>query len=534
MLKVFLGFVVSVVVLLASAYVPLVGQRAYATSANVLITEIQAGAIGAATQEFIVIYNNSPDEVDISGWCLTNKSNATIVCFSAPAYGQALYLPGYKHAVAVSTALSSTLLPGTVAVAYIPTSQSSGSITGSSDTISLIDHTGNLVDRQEWTTSISAGMWFERRYGTAIPVVYQDTDTSADWTVRASGEIPVDETEVDQTIVDVCPNIEGVQTTVPIGKVIGDDGDCMDDVILKLNVTELLPNADGSDEGQEFIELYNPNDQALLLSNYTLYVGPQYEDTYSFPVGVVIQPKSYLSFSNSDMPFTLLNSSSRVRVALKNGVIVSDDVPTYSSPKDGESWALIDGLWQYTHQPTPGYMNVAMGTVAASSAEMATAQPCAANQYRSPETNRCRLLTTLGVAVTPCKDGQYRSEETNRCRNIATDAKTIVPCDEDQERNPETQRCRKIAAAAQPAACKEGQERNLDTNRCRTITKMPTADYAVLGAETKSGGNWYIWAAVGGVLLLALGYAIWEWHEELARFCRRYSLAVLRFARIRK
>jgi len=142
MLKVFLGFVVSVVVLLASAYVPSVGHRAYATSATVLITEIQAGATGAATKEFIVIYNNSPDEVDISGWCLTNKSNVTIVCFAAPSAGQALYLPGYKHAVAASTALSSTLLPGTVTSAYIPTSQSSGSITGSSDTISLIDHTG--------------------------------------------------------------------------------------------------------------------------------------------------------------------------------------------------------------------------------------------------------------------------------------------------------------------------------------------------------------------------------------------------------
>jgi len=367
-----------------------------------------------------------------------------------------------------------------------------------------------------------------------VPFIYQDSDTSSDWSIRASAEIPVDETELDQTIVDICPNVEGIQTALPTGKIISDDGECIDDVILKLNVTELLPNADGSDEGKEFIELFNPNDQALLLSNYTLYVGPQYEDTYSFPVDAVIQPHSYLSFSNSAIPFTLLNSSSRVLVALKNGVIVSDDMPIYTAPKDGQSWALIDGQWHYTDQPTPGSMNIAMGTADSALTETATIQLCAANQYRSPETNRCRLLTILGAVVTPCKDGQYRSEETNRCRNIASDVKTIVSCDEDQERNPETQRCRKIVVAAQPAACKEGQERNPDTNRCRVVTKMPTADYGVLGAETKSSGNWYVFAAVGGVLLLALGYAIWEWHAEIATFYRKYSLILLRFARIRK
>src|SRR4051812_31864888 len=106
MLKVFLGCVVSVVVLLSSAYVPLDGPRAYAASANVLMTQIQAGGIGAATQEFIVLYNNSAAEVDVTGWCLTNKSGVSIACLNAPLQGQAIYLPAYKHATIVSSALA--------------------------------------------------------------------------------------------------------------------------------------------------------------------------------------------------------------------------------------------------------------------------------------------------------------------------------------------------------------------------------------------------------------------------------------------
>ena len=249
MLKVFLGFVASAVVLLSGAYVPLAIPKAYAASASMLITQIQAGGIGAPTKEFIVIYNNSPDEVDISGWCLTNKNNVMIVCFGTSIAGQALYVPGYKHAVTASTALTSTLLPGTVTSAYAPISQSSGSITSSNDIISLIDHSGMQVDQQSWKTSISAGMQFQRRYSASLPVIYQDTNTVEDWSIGTSGELTANETTLDMTAADTCPNIEGVQIFLPIGKVINEAGGCVDLATVHLNVTELLPNAIGSDKG---------------------------------------------------------------------------------------------------------------------------------------------------------------------------------------------------------------------------------------------------------------------------------------------
>jgi hypothetical protein len=63
---------------------------------------------------------------------------------------------------------------------------------------------------------------------------------------------------------------------------------------------------------------------------------------------------------------------------------------------------------------------------------------------------------------------------------------------------------------------------------------MPHADYAVLGAESNQGGNWYVLATIGGILLLALAYAVWEWHDELGKFFRRYYGRFLQFARIRK
>jgi len=522
MLKAFLGYVVSVVVLLSSAYV----TPTYAASATVLMTHIQAGGAGAATQEFIVLYNTTASRVAISNWCLTNKSNVAFACFSTDV-GQTRFLPAYGHAIIASAAFATAFPTTHFSLVYTPISQSSGSITGGSDAVSLVND-GGIVDVHAWTTSIAGGMQFERRKIGGDPVVYVDTDVAADWSMTVPTSIPPDETETITTIIDLCPNIGGDQTSVPSAMEVNSIGECVEHVVVPLSITEILPNAAGTDTDNEFIELYNPNDVPVALAGYKLYVGPQLEGAYDFPTGAVLPAHSYQAFTNADIPFTLLNSSSRVVLKTQDGRAVFD-VPAYTSPEDGVSWALIDELWQYTYSPTPGLMNV---LAANPIDDIPLLQACAANQYRSIETNRCRLIATSNA--TPCKDGQYRSEETNRCRNIAADAKAVTPCDEGEERNAETNRCRKIVAATAQTPCKEGQARNPDTNRCRTITKMPDAGYKAVGGNIENTGSWYVWVAIGALLLLAIGYAIWEWHHEIGKYFLRSKDHVLRFARLRK
>ena len=523
MLKAFLGFVVSVVVLLSSAYVP----PAYAASADVMITQIQAGGSGAATQEFVVLYNNSSHELDMAGWCLTNKNAVAIACFSVE-LGQSRHLPAYGHTVVVSAPLAAVFPSVHFGLVYLPLSQSSGSITGGSDTISLINHNG-VIDSHTWTSTIPGGMQFERHKLSAEPNIYIDTDTISDWSITTPSTIPPDETQLVTTPIDVCPNITGDQTTVPLGMVIDGTEGCSNSLIIPLSITELLPNAVGSDTGNEFIELYNPNNFEVNLSGYLLSTGLQKNNSFSFPAGEFISAGSYKSFSNSQIPFTFLNTTMKVVLTTIDGRMVSE-LPDYVDPKEGTSWALINEGWRYTNSPTPGAKNIF--TFSTMIDDSMIIQPCAANQYRSLDTNHCRLTATSNVA--PCKDNQYRSEETNRCRTILSEAKIIVACSEDEERNATTNRCRKIVSATTPAACKEGQERNLDTNRCRTIVKMPTAEYAVPAAKAENTGNWYVWGAIAVLFLLAVGYAIWEWHHEIGLLLYRLKARMLRFARPHK
>ena len=526
MVKIILWYVVSVVALLSSAWVVC---PAYATSATVLITHIQAGASGAATQEFIVIYNASLEDVEITGWCLENKKDAIVACFDDPD-GWLVFLPAGKYAVAASSSFAATVPVGSVTTVYDPASQNSGSITGSSDTITLLDRDKGIVDDYSWMAPLAGGDQLERRQSDALvnqgeeeplvidepdepeeqgepaPAVYQDTDAPEDWSVVSSYLPPVNQVRrEDPGLVDMCESLEGMQVTVPLGMEIDELGVCVERVVMQLVVSELLPNASGSDIGHEFIEIYNPNDVAVALAPYRLLVGPAYEKSYEFPAGAAIAAGAYISFSNSAIPFTLLNTTSRLALALEDGTVLSE-VPAYDTPKDDESWALIGDDWIYTNSPTPNSANTASQEVTA------------------PE-------ATSGSTLKPCADNQYRSSETNRCRLIATQSTQPKPCNADQERNAETNRCRKIVTATAPKPCKEGQERNLTTNRCRTVVKMTTVDYGVLGAETKTGGNWYVLAAIGGVLLVALGYAVWEWHIELAGFFKKVTTRLQRLAR---
>jgi hypothetical protein len=237
-----------------------------------------------------------------------------------------------------------------------------------------------------------------------------------------------------------------------------------------------------------------------------------------------------MTFSNNDIKYTLVNTSGNVILRSADDTLI-DETLIYENPSDGMAWAVIDNVWQYTDQPTPGAVNVASSVEIESEVALSSnLAPCADNQYRSPETNRCRLIATSVSTLTPCKDNQYRSEETNRCRNIASDATALAPCDEGQERNPETNRCRSIASvlgASDLVPCKEGQERNPETNRCRNVASaMPQAEYKP-EQTNQSANNYIIWWSLGAVLLVAIIYGIWEWRHEIAGFLGKIKIAFL-------
>jgi Lamin Tail Domain len=597
---------VSSCLLLISPFLPV--YQSYAVSTSMVISQIVAGTTNpsAPTQEFVSLYNNSDVDVNITNWCITNKSSATFACVTAPANVKV-----YVHArsyVKIASQSFATANPGQYDVTFPVTNQSSGSIT-LTDTVTLIDAGGQAVDSATLPSNFASGNVWQRN--TASPGILQDTDVSTDFTRVTSGLImPASGTFEIETIIDVCPNIAGAQATIPTGLVIDAAGNCVTpppvDVcpniaglqiempagfmtdgqgacyqdlcsniaglqavipndydqqgtnciehdecpnvvgtqsalpsgykkiggecvldLLPLQLTEILPNPAGSDTGHEYIELYNPTERSADLGLYTLYVGVNNEKSYSFPAGSQLSPGEYAVFYDSDMKFTLVNSAGKVSLAGTDGTMINQ-TDSYANPGDDEAWALIDGSWQYTNQPTPGTTNLPSPGEAEDTTDGSQGMAaCPTGKYRNPLTNRCRNIESDATVLAACDGDQYRNPETGRCRKIAT-AGALAPCKDGQYRSEETNRCRNISASsATLTPCKEGQERNPDTNRCRNVAakSVPNAAFAV--QPVKDGGKSFIgWWALGGVGALALGYAGWEWRYEARRFIRNLKLTV--------
>lgn len=527
-----LKMLAAILILLQGVFVV---SRVSASTSGVVIYQVFAG-VGSATQEFVALYNNTDVEVNITGWCLTNKNNVEVGCFNAPPDSE-IVIGARQFAIAASASLTSSI--------HIDLSLADVSkITGSSDAITLSNAAKQPIDVVDWSQNLATGSALQRKQ--TAPGVMQDTDVApADFEKLAGPPLAQNidlclnlvgvqnfkpaNTIIDATNhcvappVDVCTNIAEDQAVVPVGYVLV-DGSCVLD-LKPLQITELLPNAQGMDTGREYVELYNPTEVVVDLSAYRLQTGINADKTLPFPAGSAIGPGEYKTFYDSDMAFSLVNTTGKVALIGADGRFVSAS-EQYDSPADDMAWALIDGMWQYTNRSTPGALNLASeldeGGMGSAGAMLAA---CAPGKYRHPLTNRCRNIETDATVLASCDADQYRNPETGRCRKIAT-AASLALCKEGQYRSEETNRCRNIVAANTPVPCAEGQERNPQTNRCRNVPakSIPEAAFAV--QPVAEGMKAFVgWWALGGVGLLALGYAGWEWRREVMSFVSRLSFS---------
>lgn len=529
MLKKISGLFLGLVVLVGSACV----TPTHASSAlPVAITYIQPGSSASALSEYVAVYNMSSVSVDITNWCVSNKLGTTFACVDVSTTGERQILPAYSSAVFASDKFlldNSTAVNG-LAGRIVFTNQSSGAIVASSDSITLLDADDEVVDHFSWTSAPASGKIFQRivlASGTgtgvnvgggvnnsAAAVLYATTGSAADWQSVKPATYPLNETIITlESSPELPPGEPSDPSSDPpsgsspdlVSNPSGSSGDSpsssnvdapqsIEPVAAWFDpyITEVLPNPDGADTGNEYIEVYNPNITSVSLENYALSVGEPGK-VYPFPAGAVLEAGEYKAFSNTIIKFTLLNSTSVVQ--LMQGSRVVGPVVRYESPASGMAWALVNSEWVYT-APSPNTLNELLWSDDVEAEEDGAAsvlKPCAANQYRNPTTNRCRLIASSGASqLVPCKTGQVRDTTTNRCRSVA--------------------------AAQELTPCKSGQERNPATNRCVTIKKMTDTNYAVEASAEKSKGAiaWYTWLGVVGVIMAVIAYAVWEWRVELS------------------
>lgn len=122
-------------------------------------------------------------------------------------------------------------------------------------------------------------------------------------------------------------------------------------------INELMINPTGNDTDQEWIELYNPNEKNINLSNWLIDDQEGGSKPYLLPIGTIINSHEYLVLPISQTNIVLNNSSDSVRLFTPD-LFLSEEI-TYKKSKENYSYSRTkDQSWQWTNILTPWSENI--------------------------------------------------------------------------------------------------------------------------------------------------------------------------------
>lgn len=271
--------------------------------------------------EFIELYNTSTETVGLAGWLLSDATSNTYT-------------------------LSGSIQGGGYVAFYRSDSNLAFNNTG--DTAELYHPDGALTDSVEYTESAdedssyaldSDGEWS----WTTTPTPYRaNVITNAD---AENGEEGNKQDDGDPEEEDAAEEEEGEED---------DGGDeptyqLSDHIIL----SELLPDPEGSDATDEWIELVNTGNTQVNLHAWEIFVG---DDLYAFNDSTKIEGNGYVLLAITTSGLSLNNSGETVTLLDPTGSIM--DTVTYMDAPNGESYSRTEDNWQWTTTPTPAAANV--------------------------------------------------------------------------------------------------------------------------------------------------------------------------------
>lgn len=187
----------------------------------------------------------------------------------------------------------------------------------------------------------------------------------------------------------VTPNARNIVMSTNAGSVLGTNetirppASSANQTYPALLISELLPNPKSpqTDAEHEYVEIYNPNDEAVNLANYVIVSGLQDNHKYTIKEGS-IEPGAYMAFYNSSTHLTLSNSEGHAKLLAPNGTQI-DATGNYAKAPDGQAWIYAGGKWQWTTTPTPGKSNVFIASTTSTSSTASRNNAASGSSNRS-------------------------------------------------------------------------------------------------------------------------------------------------------
>jgi hypothetical protein len=293
--------------------------------------------------EWIELYNNTDQAINLDGWIL-KASDGT------PNIALAGNLPAKGFFILERTD-DDTLLGILADQIY------TGALGNSGEDLKLYDNSGNLIDQVDSSSGWFSGDNSTKQTMERINSKVSGNDASNWQTSQNPGGTP-----------KVANNIVAVEEVKPKEELPEQQLKTEEDTqpqILKeetknypigILINEILPSPKGSDETEEWIEIFNQNDFEVDLSGWKIFDTAGKTTTFIFPAETKISAKGFLVLSRPTTKITLNNDGDTLNLIQPNNNTV--DKVSFEKAPIGQSYNRLGNSWTWSDALTPGAENV--------------------------------------------------------------------------------------------------------------------------------------------------------------------------------
>lgn len=126
-------------------------------------------------------------------------------------------------------------------------------------------------------------------------------------------------------------------------------------------INEVLPNAEGPDEENEFIEIYNSNNFEISLAGWKISDSMGSITNYIFPESKKIIANGFLALKRPETKITLNNDQDKLILYSPDGAV--KDTMSYNSAPNGQSYNKTASSWQWSASLSPETTNIITGVI---------------------------------------------------------------------------------------------------------------------------------------------------------------------------
>lgn len=346
----------------------------HADTNHLLISQVQiTGGSGHTTNDFVEIYNPTLSDIDLKGYRLVKRTKTGTSDTSLKSWTASTIIKAHGFYLWANSAFTD--------IAATPDVTTTGSLAddngvairnGPNDTGTIIDSlawgmaANVFVEGSAFATNPTTNEALERLPGGDGGNGMDTGNNAADFVVvvahprnSQSAIIPVIVAPPSEPPPSVEPPPEPAPDSAPPSAEEVPAGPAYSRDIL---ISEFLPNPDGADSGNEWVELSNASDQEVDLSGWILddqgHDGPPSSNAYTLPDGMSIAAHGFLAVDLPDGSFVLNNSGGdAVRLFWPDETLLTS-VSYAENAKVDASFALKpNGLYAWTELVTKGAAN---------------------------------------------------------------------------------------------------------------------------------------------------------------------------------